>query len=545
MTKADGFPSGVTVNLNDVGLSTVLSNQTTLIAKGYLAPWTTGKASFSLSAPSGWSTNVLVPVAAVAVPYDAAQRLAMQVAFGPRTDTIARIQQLGMAAYLKEQVSQPADVYPSPDAEQPQTHFLRLVGSGPAVLRQRTAWAFQTFIPESGFPNPSSMITWETTLERDAFGSFKQILLDAASVPIIGYQLNLTGNYASTDPNVHPNQNFARELMQLFSLGTVLLNEDGTPNLDASGKEQPVYDQDTVLAMSRVFTGWNLSTVIVHPDIVQGSYDFSQPLVADENYHDHGSKLLFGHVLLPAGQSAALDRDQALEAIFQHPNLPPFVCRILIQRFVKSQPSPAYVKRIVQVFKDNGTGVRGDLGSVLQAILLDPEARLEDTTSTLSDGFVQDPLFAQIVVMHLMNVVLYDDTPIYHPRDLGEPWWRSPSVFSYFRPSYVVPGTSINSPESQLLDDIRIVQRSQFIWTVLTQNGLGSIAGFGTNPIYLQFPTLTSLTEALNHELYHGAMPQHVKDAIASYCGGISDHTLQLQSAVFIALSSDYYTVTQ
>ena len=542
-TRAGGLASDTAISLGDVILVAVSSTTDSVKVKGYLAPWTVGDAVFRVSNPSGQQEVVSIPINAVAVAYDAAQRLAMQTAFGPRPDVIDRIQKIGMKGFLDHQMNQAADVYPAPDAEQPNTHFLRLVGRGPAVLRQRTAWAFQTFIPEMAYSSPKSAITWETTLEKHAFGSFKQILLDAASVPIIGEGLNLIGNNASDDPNIHPNQNFAREFMQLFSLGAVLLNEDGTPKLDADGTQQQTYGEDTVLAMSRVFTGWGFAPK-VDPAYTLGEADYSQPLVANERFHDHGAKVLFGNVVLRAGQSAADDREQAIEAVFQHPNLPPFICRLLIQRFVKSQPSPEYVRRIVDVFKDNGAGVRGDLKSVIQAVLLDPEARAADTVSTAADGFLQDPLYAQLSAMHLLGIDQFDDQPIYNPGTFGEPWWHAYSVFAYFSPSYIVPGTTINSPEFQLLDDIRIVQRSQFLWGVATQAGIGTPLT-GKSPIYTQFPTLLSLTDALDHELYHGTMPQHVKDQIKSYCSTIDDHDLQLESAVFLALSSDQYTVVQ
>ena len=547
--KSSGLADGATVSLNEVPLTITSATLTSISVSGYLPPWLSGQALFNVTDLKGSTETVSLPIDSVAVPYDAAQRLAMQTAFGPRADVIARIQKIGMKGFLDEQMNQPADVYPLPDLEQPTTHFLRLVGFGPAVLRQRTAWAFQTFIPEMAFSSPRSSVTWETVLEQHAFGSFKQILVDAASVPIIALQLNLTGNRASTDPNVHPNQNFARELMQLFSLGTVLLNEDGSPKLDTAGQQQPVYDQDTVVAMARVFTGWDFAPK-VDPNYSLGDQDYSQMLVPTEVYHDHGTKVLFGNVTLPAGQTAEQDRDQALEAVFQHPNLPPFICKILIQRFVKSQPSPQYVKRIVSVFKDNGKGVRGDLRSVIQAILLDPEARAADTfigsnnAAVATAGFLQDPLYAQLSVMLLLGIDSFDDNPSYYPGQFGEPLWHAQSVLSYFSPSYVVPGTTINSPEFQLMDDIRIVQRSQLLWSSVTAQALGWPSQ-GVSPIYLQFPTLAALVDALDHELYHGTMPQNVRDQIMSYCGPIADRDLQRKSAVFLALSSDYYTVVQ
>ncbi len=150
--------------------------------------------------------------------------------------------------------------------------------------------------------------------------------------------------------------------MQLFTLGPSLLKENGTVELDSSGQPLPAYDQNTLLDLTRALTGWNYAP-LVNPNFTVQGIDYSQPLIPRDDLHDHGAKTLFGSVHLPAGQDIVTDRTQALDAIFQHPNLPPFVSRILIQHLVKSNPSSAYIRRIADVFKNDGQGCSGRHGS--------------------------------------------------------------------------------------------------------------------------------------------------------------------------------------
>jgi uncharacterized protein (DUF1800 family) len=542
VTSPSGMPSDAGLQLDGMTLTTTGRTATTVTATGFLAPWKTGSVPITMTSSTGNCSCVTAQIAATKASFDAASRFAMETGFAPREDMIAHIQQIGLSAFVDEQMSLPPYTYNT--ANQPRTEFLRAVLTSNGTLRERTAWAFQTFLPGTATNLYLSTLPWEAKLEADAFGSYRQILLDTASTFGPAMMLNLPGNYASTNPNVHPNQNFGREFLQLFSLGTVLLNEDGTPKLDASGNTQAVYDQTTIENMSDVFTGWNTS--IVNPLYTYGYQDPSAPIVAVAGKHDEGSKVLFGNVTIPAGQTAAQDRDMAIDAVFQHPNLPPFVSRILIQRFVKSQPSPAYVQRVVNVFKDNGQGVRGDLSAVIKAILLDPEARAGDTgAATPTDGFVQDPLFTQLVVMSILNMKAFDDQPMYIAAQLGENWWIPPSVFSYFSPSNVIPGTQLNSPEFQLLNTMTSVQRSQFLWgsMMYQQPGIGNPL---MSTLYTEYPTLPALVEALNHFLYHGQMPQTTKDAILSYCSTVStDQYLQFRTAVFFALNDDNFQVVQ
>lgn len=504
---------------------------------GYLPPWQTGSAVVSLvnDQTGALYASTQVPIAPTAVPFDVAARFATQAAFGPRPDLIQHIQDVGLSAFVDEQLGQPPVTPLQPWATL--RYLFNSAVDGNSLLRLRVALGLATFIPGEAGNGFIEGIPWEATLEADAFANYRKVLMDALADPNVASSLNLPGSIASTDPHVHPNQNFARELMQQFSMGSNLLNDDGTPALDASGNLIPNYDQTTVDEVSRMLTGWNFATP-VNPDFTISGVDWSQPLVANESGHDTGAKTLFGSVHIPAGQTAEQDRASLVDAIVNQPSTAPFVSRLLIQRLVKSNPTPGYIKRIAAVFRDNGGGVSGDLAAVVKAILLDPEAREGDASPRSDDGILQDPLLFQLFVQNAIHLSNTDDEPAYVPRDLGENVWMPGSVFGYFRPGFMIPGTQINSPEFQIFTNPQVIGRSgALMWLLIAFNQNG------TPPLETQSTTLPQLIDALNHIVYHGTMPQYEQDAITAYCSSIQDPHQRFLAAAFIALNSDNFSV--
>lgn len=536
---------GAALVVNGQMLGNVIEADSTVSGSGFLPPWLSGTVHVDLV--SSDRKTVLAsaeePITPTAVPFDTAARFATQAGFGPRPDVILHIQQVGLEAFLDEQLAAPLNNFDVTRTGPVHSLYLGAT-TGSSLLRLRAMWGFQTYMPGEWVQRANqSVVPWEQTLERDAFTNYRQILLDAASDPNIAYRLNLAGNVASTDPATHPNQNFGREVMQLFSLGTVMLNDDGSPKLDTSGKQIPAYSQDDVVAMSRIFTGWDYPPP-VDPKYTIAGIDFSKVLTATEAHHDTGAKVLFGSVHIPAGLTAAQDRDSAIDAMLNHPNVAPFVSRLLIQRFIKSQPSPAYVKRIAGVFNDNGSGTKGDLSAVIRAILLDPEARAGDEQQVSSDGIIQDPITMQLFFMSALQISGEDDQPTYTPTFLGEGVFNPPTIFSYFSPSFIVPGTQINSPEFELFDNFSAIQRSWLLYNVSTRVQPGYNNGH-TGWLYDNFSDLPSMVDALNHVLFHGTMSQAEQDEITRYCSAIPNPQQQLETAVFLALNSDGYSVVQ
>jgi uncharacterized protein (DUF1800 family) len=540
-----GFVPGSVVFLDGTPLATTLNSSSSITAVGYLAPWKAGSVAVELLGADGTQelASQSVPIAPSAVTFDAAARFSTQAAFGPRPDVVLHIQQIGFKAFINEQFNQPIVSY-SPTANVLST-FLRGAENGNSLLRQRVAWALQNFIVPQGIFLQPSMIPIESTFERDSSANFRTLMSDITADANIGVFLNLINNPMPTDPNIHPNQNFARELMQLFTLGPQRLNDDGTLILNSSGQPIPTYDQNTVIDLTRALTGW----VLPYPSNPNYSFygvDYSAPLSGNESQHDHTAKLLFGSVVLPAGQTIEQDRDAALDAIFNHPNLPPFVSKLLIQHLVKSDPSPAYMQRISQVFENDGTGVRGNLAAVIQAILLDPEARLGDTTPTADDGFIQDPVLFQTFAVSILESQVADDQQDYIPGPLGEQIWQAPTVFGFYSPAFAIPGTSINAPEFALFNNVSAIQRSQVLWGIITNTQGGFNPYTNTSWLFENFTTVPAMIDALDHLVYYGRMSATEQQVILNYCSQMNPFltTQQLQTAVFLALNGDSYTVS-
>lgn len=535
---ATTWPAHFHLTLNGQNMLITSTGGNTVNAVGYLPPWASGFATvgvaYDVTDLPYQSTQV--PIAATTIPFDTAARFATQAAFGPNLGLIEHIQNIGLAPFVDEQLAQPQVTQMNPNDS---LRFLfNNAVDGKSLLRLRVALGLETYIPGEAWIQLAQGIPWEAKLEADAFGNYRQILLDALGDPNVASALNLPGSVASNNPNVHPNQNFAREILQQFSMGGNVLNDDGSLRLDANGNPIPNYDQNTIDDISRMLTGWNYAKPTT-PGFTFFGVDYSQPLVANEANHDTGAKTIFGNVSIPAGQTAEEDRQSLVDAIMNQQSTAPFVSRIFIQRLVKSNPTPDYVTRITQVFRDDGKGVSGDMAAVIKAILLDPEAREGDTEPRSDDGILQDPLLFQLFVQNLIHLSNTDDQPIYLPRELGQSVWNPGTVFGYYRPGFMIPATQINSPEFQIFTTPQVIGRSgELMWLITAFNPNGR------PPIETQFPTLPELVDALNHIVYHGTMPQYEQDAIESYCGTIQDPTQQFQDAVFIALNSDNFTVT-
>ncbi len=282
--------------------------------------------------------------------------------------------------------------------------------------------------------------------------------------------------------NYRPDENYAREIMQLFSIGLVELNQDGTTMLDGSNQPIPTYDQSRIEEFAKVFTGWTHGDV---PDLFFGETSLSEtiPMQSYDAWHDMTEKFLLNGAVLPAGQTAEQDLQGALDNIFNHPNVGPFISKQLIQRLVTSNPSPAYVERIANVFADNGSGTRGDLGAVVKAILLDDEARNGHLNSPDTFGKLREPILKLTALWRAFNA---QGTPTVDESDyttaprfrhntgnpeMGQDPYGAPSVFNFYRPDYQQPGEIANAglvaPEFQILTENNIVgTTNRFGWSI-------------------------------------------------------------------------------
>jgi uncharacterized protein (DUF1800 family) len=545
------FTSASVVYANGEPQPTRLVSSTKVTANVFVAPWRTTPVLVGVGTGSPAASTVSVPVvqAKTAVSYDAAARFTMQAAFGPRPDVVQQIQQVGFSTFLSQQFAQPISVYPTPStADEPKIQFTYNALQGNNLLRQRVAFALEEFIT-AALDNNSSWQTgvpWQLMMEKDAFGNFRDLMTDVTLSPTMGEWLNLGNNWAPTTAGVHPNQNYARELMQLFTMGPVELNDDGSTVLDGSGNPVPSYTEATVLDLSRSLTGWALPPANGSTYSTWWGVNFGIPMIATDNKHDHGAKTLFGNVDLPAGQNIQEDLKSSLDAIFNQPNVPPFISKILIQHLVKSNPTPAYIERISHVFENDGTGVRGNLQAVVQAILLDPEARAGDNgTMQSTDGHLQEPIIYFLSVMSGMQDYPSNVMLVYAERGLGEYIWMPESVFSFYSPSFMIPGTQINSPEFQIFDGNYAMQRSQILYNILrgSQSGFSSTYA-NTSWIRQHFTTVPDLLDAVNHTFYHGTMPASTISAIESFVATLPNANTQQLEALYLALNSDTFQIS-
>jgi len=413
-------------------------------------------------------------------PFQASRFLA-QAAFGATPELIARVQAIGPARWIDEQMAMPptqghvAWLHENDYAHErfrntvqgtENTLWRKLIDS-PDALRQRVALALSEIfvIAIPGLPvawRPFVAAHYMDLLEAHAFGRYRELLGAVTLSPAMGVYLNMRGN-RKADPATGrmPDENYAREVLQLFSIGLHELHEDGTLRTNWRGRPLETYDQDTITGLARVFTGWNLDR------FDRNQQDWAcRPMAFNRAQHEPGEKRFLGHTI-PAGTPGPQALEQALDAIAAHPNVGPFISRQLIQRLVTSNPSPAYVKRVARVFADNGHGVRGDLAAVVRAVLLDVQARRDPAPDEESAGRLREPIerfvqwartFGATSNNGKWAIGLTGDSAT----RLGQSPLRAPSVFNFFRPGYIPPHSEIaarglQAPEFQLVHESSVV----------------------------------------------------------------------------------------
>jgi uncharacterized protein (DUF1800 family) len=458
---------------------------------------------------------------------------------------------------------------------------------GQDQLRQRVAFALSQILVVSGaseVSRPSWLTVYLQALDRNAFGNYRTLLQEVTLSPAMGEYLDMR-----LSTRTSPNENWGREVLQLFSIGTAVLNIDGTPQLDSQGMPLASYSQTEVNEFTRVFTGWNF----VPGNIAPGTANWRDPMVPrGGTNHDFNSKALFNGVVTPACSSASgaaniacaqADLTIALDNIFNHANVGPFIGKQLIQHLVTSNPSPAYVARVARVFNNAcdalypvancSTGSRGNLKAVVQAILLDPEAR-GDVKTDPNYGKLREP--AQYIndFLRAFNVKSFDKTTTSdgvvgfgaNPNNTGtldQSIYQAPTVFSYYQPGYEVPGTKILGPAFGILSTSTTLRRANDINTLvysgITANATptalspdrprGTSVDIANLEAMATTPSDFQITNALNGLLFHGTMSTQVRDSIVTAMNAINDANLTTRNqkrarvAVYLAATSSQYDV--
>ena len=546
-------------------------------------------------------------------------RLLEQASWGPTSAEVARVKAMGLMAYLNEQFSlTPANaakgsnypdlVFPLDDNTQqcPTTNpadpnynqivclrdnytiypihrtFFSTALYGNDQLRQRVAFALHQILVVSGnseVNRPSWLTPYLQALDRNAFGNYRTLLNEITLTPAMGEYLDMR-----LSTKTSPNENFAREVLQLFSIGTQTLNLDGTPVRDAQGNPIPTYTQADVNEFTRVFTGWNFTTAIG-----AGITNYRDPMAprGGQN-HDAGAKVLLNGFSIPACTStnstqniacAQSDMTAVMTHLANHPNVGPFLGKQLIQHLVTSNPSPAYVERVARVFNNDCDGlypqgctnVRGNLKLVVRAILLDPEAR-GDVKTDPNYGKLREP--AQYIngFLRAFNAksfdglstsdgVLGNSSTTDFTGSLDQFIFQPPTVFSYYQPAYEVPGTKILGPAFGILSTTTTLRRANNINTLIyngvssntsptaaspnrprgTSIDLSSLQALAGNPL--------DVVNALDALLLHGTMNAQMRSSIITAMNTINDADVntrnlkRARTAVYLVATSSQYDV--
>jgi hypothetical protein len=490
----------------------------------------------------------------------ASRRFLEQAAFGPTPADATHVQTIGFQGWLNEQYALPQISNYDPLITRSQggmpAHFATMAVNNQDQLRQRVALALnEIFVTSIGkLIWNGNMVPYQDMLLADSFTNYRQIMGDVTLSAAMGQYLDMANN-AKADPTIGSlaNENYARELLQLFTTGTNLLNQNGTLQLDGNGLPIPVYSQFTITEFARVYTGWTYA-----PGAGQAIYwgEYANPgnLVPFPAEHDMGSKQLLNGYVSPAGATPQQDLNNALDNIFAHPNLGPFVGTQLIQHLVKSNPSSAYVGRVAAAFNNNGHQVRGDMKAVITAVLLDPEARANDEggKDLPTDGHLQEPAVFIPAMVRALGGQMSDQN--YYPSDfanMGEDLFNSPSVFNFFGPAYEVPGTTLMGGEFQIDTPNNAIIRANEVSSLIFSQWASPLQtyGAGTSVDLTPFVSLasspTTLVDALDLTFTHGVMPATMKSQIASAISADSVYgpLHQVQTGCFLILSSYYYNV--
>jgi uncharacterized protein (DUF1800 family) len=551
------FVSGAQVQIGSKTLKTTFVSATRLTATGAVGAMPGQVAPVVVANPApGAATSTALPVpVSVANPkvsYAAAYRFLEQASFGPRPADIAHIQEVGFEQWLNEQRAMAASPYDEPETSNQgvssmQRRFFSNAFNGSDQLRQRMAFALsQIWVISAVKTNrAAAQVPYYEILLDDAFGNYRDLMEDATLSPAMGHFLDMVNN-DKPDPtkDIEANENYARELLQLFTVGTDTLNADGSIRTDSLGNAVAAYTQQQITQLALVMTGWTYPT---RPGSVLARHNptyWNGPMEVYESNHDTSAKTVFGR-LLPAGQTAEQDLSQALDMIFQHSNVGPFVAQRLIEHFVTSNPSPAYVSRVTAAFNNSG-GVRGDLWAVLRTILLDPEARAGDTAApTANGGHLREPVLQITGFLRALDAtVTFTDNPLPSASSgMGQDVFDAPSVFNYYSPLFKLPG-GLYGPEFQIMSQTQAVARANFVYSALTSR-LGTPVLLNMQPWVQLAGTPNQLVETLNQALMHGTLSNAARTSIITALGATTDNTVRARNALYLVGSASQYQVQQ
>ncbi|MEP6609917.1 MAG: DUF1800 domain-containing protein [Burkholderiaceae bacterium] len=512
---------------------------------------------------------------------DDAARFLTQATFGPTESDIAHVQSIGYSAWIDEQFALPA----TPHLPYVQANYDPLLFGGnfnwmqdsfwqqaipaPDQLRQRVKFALSELTVISatdGFIATSAdgLANYADLLGQHAFGNYRQLIEAVATNPMMGSYLSHLGNKkANTTTGAVPDENFAREVTQLFTIGLIQLNIDGTPAL-VSGQPVETYSNADVTGLARVFTGWSWAAAGFSDAEFKGTSVTDplrkiKPMKMYPLNHETGSKVFLG-LTIPAGTSGEQSLALAVDRLFNHQNLCPFIGRQLIQRLVTSNPSAGYTSRVATACTNNGQGVRGDMKAMIRAILLDAEARDASKLTDPQFGKVREPVLRLSSWARCFKATSASGNWTIRNLDsasssFGQQPWRAPSVFNFFRPGYVPPNTAIAAaglvaPEFQLIGETAVAGYANTMQGVV-QSGAGIGNPRDVRADYSAELALAGNADALldrvNRCLMYGTMDTTLRNDLRTAINAIAmtgnGPTNRVYTAVLLTMASPEYLV--
>lgn len=491
----------------------------------------------------------------------AAARFLDQATWGPTPASIAQLQQTGIANWLAAQFAlNTSDLPDQPILDAAgksnnnlgpvQLAFFQNAVSGQDQLRQRVAFALsEIWVVSAVSTKPAYAFPPYSRIFRDnAFGNYRDLIKAVTLSPAMGNYLNMANNNkANPTKGTAANENYSRELMQLFTLGLAQLNPDGSAVLDANGNPVPTYDQSVVTNQAKAFTGWTYPTAPGVTAKTNNPAYYQGQMFAVEAEHDTTSKTIVSGIVIPAGQTAERDLESVLDALMAQKTMAPFVSRQLIQHLVTGNPSASYIQRISNVFLDDGTGVRGNLQAVITAILTDPEARSADDPSsgTVSNfGHLREPVLFMANLLRGLNATLGASSAPYNDATLmGQQLFYPPTVFSYFSPLFALENGQ-RAPEFQIYTTQTAAERADIVNAAI-YGTLDKSTKVDLTP-FEQYPgNISGLLDYIGSIFLRSSMSTVLMQSATSAAMAATTPTAQAQAALYIVLTSSEYQIVQ
>jgi uncharacterized protein (DUF1800 family) len=499
-----------------------------------------------------------------------AHRFLQQASMGATPALVAQVQSMGYAAWIDSQLALPASSYytfvnaASLTNDDQKTGALRSrffmnALQGQDQLRQRVAFAMSQMLVTSTLDTPTvttgqngpGMALYQDLMMSSATSNFANILQGVTLSPYMGSYLNMANSNKPSGGNT-ANENYTRELMQLFSIGVYKTWTNGTLKIDSLGSPVPTYDQDVIEEMSRVFTGFTYNTPGCTGFYCQPFYLSNMKSV--QANHDVGIKTILDGAVLPAGQTAGDDVNQTLGYVFNHPNVGPFVGKHLIQHLVTSNPSKGYVARVAKAFDNDGTGVRGNMSAVVKAVLLDVEARRDPSTDPRFGRLVEPALFITQFVRG-MGATGQGYGLAERCAEMQQQIFGSPTVFNYYPADYQVPGTTLLGPPFGIYTETASVRRANiantFVYGTISRPGYApagtTSVAFDQAPYVASAGNPAALVDALAARLMPGrmsaAMRQTIINAVTNTAS--TDTTNRARTAMYLFATSPAFNVNR